>query len=225
MVWAQESSACLSAVSALCHVLTVSKRKTTIQPSTTISSYRIKYWLSTIQILAGMCSGPFWNTTIIPHVADFLLLLKWKVNKPLLAWWKHWTTYCNTKHTKTTGTQGDTYHCLQSGGFAAGPIFLAWVSWDLWTEGLAIPGHFLYTCAWSALGWHFKLYHLSQERHWLLWRALLPAAASPSSTLHPSTCKTSHPSLEVVLGNRRRALSQWEAAAAGQPSSILSSGS
>lgn len=28
----------------------------------------------------------------------------------------------------------------------------------------------------SALGWHFKLYHLSQERNRLLWRALHPTA-------------------------------------------------
>lgn len=150
---------------------------------------------------------------------------KWKVNKSLVAWFKHPNKYCIRKHTNKTWTQGDTYHCLQSGGCSAGAIFVAAVSWDLWTEGLAIPGHFLHTCAWSALGWHFKLYHLSQERHRLLWRALLPAATTPQTpTLCPSTRETSHPSLELVLGKRRRRFPQWEATAAGQPTPILSSG-
>lgn len=50
--------------------------------------------------------------------------------------------------------------------------------------------------------------------------SLLPPPQSPPL----STRETSHPSLEVVLGKRRRRFPQWEAAAAGQPTSILSSG-
>lgn len=102
------------------------------------------------------------------------------------------------------------WHVSLSGGCLAGAIFVAMVSWDLWKEGLAIPGLFLHTCAQSAVGWHFKLYHLSQERLWLLWRALLPAA----TPLPPPTSETSHPSLEIVLGKRRQRFPQWEAAAA-----------
>lgn len=44
-------------------------------------------------------------------------------------------------------------------------------------------------------------------------------------TLYSSTRETSHPCLEVVLGKRRQRFPLCEAAAAGQPMSILSSDS
>lgn len=82
---------------------------------------------------------------------------------------------------------------------SAGAIFVATVSRDLWTEDLAIPGHILHTCAWSALGWHFKLYHLSQERHRLLWKALNhhhhPIPPARPLPLHS-------PDITPVLGSR-----------------------
>lgn len=120
------------------------------------------------------------------------------MNNPLIrgpaATLSHTPAAATHKRTKKSRSQGDTYHCLQSAGFCAGANIshrgvMRLVNRGFgysWTPPAPPPPPSLHSLSTPVPGvrraWHFKLYHLSQERHWLLRSAALPAATNPCAS-------------------------------------------